>query len=215
MNLQNIQTELEKRIIYPYKWFIKQNDEYDKLSDFVYKTDNFEEILRKINQINIAGDKKELFFNYTINRWYNFYTAQAIEACFHLSPKVRPFENKKDKFIDFYINDIPFDLKISVFPSKYEKDINTAINHKDDLIKWLYANQSQERRFHKENRLFFMLYDAVNLEHWKLKSQIKWLSLIIHNYLETFRAHNLLTFSSDDNIIYTDIIWAINHLGKK
>ena len=45
IDLIQIESELKKRLNYPYKWGRKQNDYFDKLTNFVYKISSFEEVL--------------------------------------------------------------------------------------------------------------------------------------------------------------------------
>jgi hypothetical protein len=47
----------------------------------------------------------------------------------------------KDKFINFYIETIPFDHKTTIFPQSFKKSIPCAIEHKIELIEWLYKHQ--------------------------------------------------------------------------
>ena len=49
LDLIQIEGELKKRLTYPYKWGRKQNDEFDRLTNFVYRTSSFEEILKEID----------------------------------------------------------------------------------------------------------------------------------------------------------------------
>ena len=42
--LVTIEKELKKRLLYPYKWGRKQNDLYDKLTNFVYKIPSLTEL---------------------------------------------------------------------------------------------------------------------------------------------------------------------------
>ena len=42
--LNQIETELKKRLIYPYKWGRKQNDQFDKLTNFIYRTFLFDDV---------------------------------------------------------------------------------------------------------------------------------------------------------------------------
>ena len=44
-----IEKELKKRLGYPYKWGRKQNDEFDKLTNFIYRTPTFEAVLKEID----------------------------------------------------------------------------------------------------------------------------------------------------------------------
>ena len=77
-----IENELKKRIAYPYKWGRKQNDQFDKLTNFVYKIPTFEATLKEI-ETKFRKDKEHKHIsNYALNRWYNFWSAQAVEKIF-------------------------------------------------------------------------------------------------------------------------------------
>jgi hypothetical protein len=70
--------------------------------------------------------------------------------------------------------------------------IQTAVNNKSELIKWLYEQQG-EMRFGAENRLFLILVDINNLtESWKLKRNFDLLKLQITKYLNGFSANRLV-----------------------
>ncbi|MCL4280172.1 MAG: hypothetical protein KJZ60_10940, partial [Ignavibacteriaceae bacterium] len=86
---------------------------------------------------------------------------------------------------------------------------NEAINKTDELIRWLYKNQSQQQRKHLKNRLFIVLYSS-DEEHWKLKAEISWLKERIEKYMVGFNPHFLLKFSLEkDQYTLADVIWAI------
>ncbi len=50
VNLDQIETELKKRLTYPYKWGRKQNDQFDKLTNFIYSTFLFDDVIKEINR---------------------------------------------------------------------------------------------------------------------------------------------------------------------
>ncbi len=211
MNLDKIECELRKRLKYEYKWGIKQNDHFDQLTDFIYKYDELDPLLHRIEKEQaIFSDDTELFFNYALNRWYNFLSAQAVENIFCSNPKVKANIDKRDKLVDFSINDIVFDHKTSVYPNGFHHKINYAIKNKTELIKWLYENQSQQGRKHFGNRLFIVVADKNSVDHWKLKAEISWLREKIFNYLDKFDPDNLghMNFIKE-RITLSDIIWAI------
>jgi hypothetical protein len=118
--------------------------------------------------------------------------------------------DKRDKLVDFSINDIVFDHKTSVYPNGFHHNINYAVKNKTELIKWLYENQSQQGRKHYGNRLFIVVADRNTCEHWKLKAEISWLREKIGNYLDMFDPDNLghMNFIKE-RITLSDIIWAI------
>lgn len=208
-SLIKIETELKKRLIYPYKWGRKQNDLFDNATNFIYHIPSFEDLLKEIEmKFKTKSDHKD-YFNYTLNRWYNFWSAQCVEQIFCSLPGVKPALDEKDKLIDFTINDVTFDHKTSVFPKNFSHKIEEAIKHTDELIKWLYMHQSQQKRKHLKNRLFIVLYSQGG-EHWKLKAEITWLKERIEKYMSGFNPDYLMKFEFEKgNTAISDIIWAI------
>ncbi|MBE0538974.1 MAG: hypothetical protein IH620_04625 [Ignavibacterium sp.] len=207
--LFEIESELKKRLAHPYKWGQKQNDSFDKQTNFIYHTFMFDNLLKEIDNKFKSEKNFDLYFNYTINRWYNFWSAQAVEKVFCSLPNVQAALDDKDKLVDFTIQGVSFDHKTSIYPKNFPYKINEAIKKTEDLIKWLYKNQSQQQRNHLKNRLFVVLY-AYDGEHWKLKSEIAWLKERIEKYMLGFNPHYLLKFNFEkDKETISDVIWAI------
>jgi len=204
-----IEQELKKRLAYPYKWGRKQNDQFDKLTNFVYRISLFEEVLKEI-ELRFRKDKEhQNIANYALNRWYNFWSAQAVEKIFCFLPNVKPALDSKDRLVDFTIDGVTFDHKTSIFPKNFPFKIDEAIKNTNELIIWLYKNQSQQQRKHLKNRLFIVLYSS-NAEHWKLKAEISWLKERIEKYMNGFNPHYLLKFPLEKNqATLSDVIWAI------
>ena len=210
MDFHSLENELRKRIKSPYSWGRKQQNIFDKQTNFIYKTASFELISEEIENKFRDNPAYDDLKNYTLNRWFNFWSAKAVEAIFCNYINVKPHPNLLSKFIDFYIDEIPFDHKTTVFPKGFEKSIPYAMEHKHELIEWLYKNQSSEHRKHFKNRLFIVLgnYENNN-EHWKLKAEINWLKDVISAYLRNFESTKLHSFTSENGIVKADIIWAI------
>lgn len=207
IEINEIETELKKRLKYPYLWGRKQNNDYDHRTNFIYKIFDFSELLEKIDN-NFHGSKEyENWFNYTLNRWYNFWSATAVEKIFCSLPNVKPALNKYDKLVDFEINGIKFDHKTSVFPRTYTKSFEYAKANPKDIIRWLYVNQSQQQRKHFKNRLFIILYNSKGL-HWKLKAEISLLKGSIISYVNNFQEESLIKFDHKNSFgILSDVIW--------
>lgn len=207
--LTEIETELKKRLTYPYKWGQKQNDHFDKRTNFIYHTFKFDELLIEIDKRFKSEKNYHPYFNYSINRWYNFWSAQAVENIFCSLPNVKPALDSKDRLVDFTIQGAAFDHKTSIYPKNFPYKIDEAIKHTDELIKWLYKHQSQQQRKHFKNRLFIVLYSSDG-EHWKLKSEILWLKERIEKYMFGFNPAFLMKFNFEKDV-YTisDVIWAI------
>ncbi|XOB46395.1 MAG: hypothetical protein ACKKMV_03015 [Candidatus Nealsonbacteria bacterium] len=209
MTPQEIETELKKRLKYPYRWGRKQTNFYNGKTNFIYKISDFDELLKEINRRFKGSVNYKDFFNYTLNRWYNFWSAKAVEKIFCSMPNVNPFFDKKNKLVDFEIQGVSFDHKTSVFPKNYPKDLVYAQKNPTDLIKWLYENQSQQQRKHLKNRLFIILYSNSGT-HWQLKAEVQWLKDLIKDYVKSFNPKNLYKFNFEPNsITLSDIIWAI------
>ncbi len=201
MDLQRVENELKKRLVFSYKWGRKQSNSWDTDTNFIYKTYSFELLLKKTDALS-----QELK-NYALNRWYNYWSAMAVEEIFGSHLIVQQNINKYDKLVDFKINEIPFDHKTSIFPKGFNKSIDYAEQHKEELITWLYKNQSQQGRKHLKNRLFIVLYSSEAQQHWKLKSEIIKLKSIIDNYVAYFSEDNLVKLNFGNGTVYSDIIW--------
>jgi len=208
-DLLQIEKELKKRLTFPYKWGRKQNDEFDKLTNIIYHIPIFDEVLKEIENKFRSDNEHQNISNYALNRWFNFWSAQAVEKIFCSVPNVKPALDEKDRLVDFSIDGVTFDHKTSIFPKRFPYSIEGAIKKTDELIIWLYKNQSQQQRKHLKNRLFIVLYSSDG-EHWKLKAEISWLKERIEKYMKGFNPHFLLKFSLEKNQeTLSDVIWAI------
>jgi len=215
MNLRTIEHELKKRLDHPYQWRRKQNNDFDSQTRYIYRLQNFEELLKTI-EVQHPNDPQKDYFNYTLNRWYNFWSAKAIEKIFCQAINVEAEKNPYHKQKDFSIDNLSFDHKTSVFPKAYPTPFGHTQQNPKDLLKWLYQHQSQQGRKHLENRLFIILYNESNQEHWKLKSEIQWLKILIENYLKNFDKNKLQTFHFLPNkVTYADAIFAVKKSSIK
>jgi len=207
LTLPAIENELKKRLVYPYAWGRRQSDRFDRATRFIYTTFSFEDLLRESQRrFNRQADGKE-YLNYALNRWYNFWSAVAVEQLFCALPGVQPAVNPRDRLVDFTIQGITFDHKTSVFPKNFSQSQAVAAKNPRLLIQWLYDNQSQEGRRHWQNRLFILLY-AADGQHWKLKAEIGLLQQAVEAYVATFNPNQLPAFAfSTDSPTLSDIIW--------
>ena len=203
MDLERVERELKKRWALPYRWGRKQSDLWDKETNFIYTTYSVASLIRKTEHLD------EALRHYAWNRWYNFWSAMAIEDIFTSHPQVTANKNRYDKLVDFTIEHIPFDHKSSVFPRGFQKPYHYAKEHKMELIYWLYANQSQQGRKHLKNRLFIVLYDKDG-EHWKMKAEIMHIKKHIDNYVHRFDKKQLHRIRLEQSEALSDIIWIDN-----
>lgn len=83
MDLSRLEIELKKRLVYPYNWGSKQTDIKDRATNFIYKTYSFETLLKRTH------DFDKSLRNYALNRWYNFWSAMAVEYLFTSHSNIR------------------------------------------------------------------------------------------------------------------------------
>ncbi len=159
MDLPRVERELKKRLPYPYRWGRKQSNSWDYDTNFIYKTYSFEMLLKRTENFD------QSLRDYALNRWYNFWSAMAAEDIFTSHDNVKANKNAYDKLVDFKIDNIPFDHKTSVFPRGFNQSYQYAKEHEEELISWLYKNQSQQGRMHLKNRLFIIMYNGDNMQH--------------------------------------------------
>lgn len=109
-----IESELYK--INYFAWGGDSSNSLDKqIVSFVKDIYKYDEILHKIDN-DIAQNVK----NYTISSWYNNWSAVLTEHIFKSHPKVISAVGKI-KSVDFFIENIPIDLKITYFPKEFLK----------------------------------------------------------------------------------------------
>ena len=203
IDLVYLEKQLKKRWQYPYRWGKLQNNADDALSNWIYTCMDFEQVRLQVALLPEAQQQ------YTLNRWYNFWSAKAVEQIFLSQPSVQAAANAKDKTKDFFISNIPFDHKSTVFPKAFPGSLAEAQAAPRQLIEWLYAHQSQEGRYHRHNRLFVVLY-AHQIPHWHLKAELQFLRNCIENYMSIFeeiQVHQL--HWPDGSSSLSDIIWAV------
>jgi hypothetical protein len=210
LHLKRLQIQLKKCYPFIENWGRKQDNNWDKQTNFIYKVKHFGQLENQIkDRLGEESNFEELRI-YALNRWYNFWSAKGIEYIFCCYPNVKSHSDPYHQFIDFWIDEIPFDHKTSVFPKNYNQDIETAKKNPMDLLKWLYENQSKQKRFHLRNRLFLILHEKEG-NHQKLKSEIDFIQPIIENYLHHFSFSILkkLEFETDKGIkiAYSDCIF--------
>lgn len=202
LELERVEKELKKRWAIPYAWKgTKQTDVLDTKTKFIYVTYSFEKLLERSEALT-ENEK-----NYAYNRWYNFWSAEAVEYIFGNHQKIKKNEDKYHKTIDFWLENIAFDHKTSVFPKKLNSKFDYFLENKKELIEWLYENQSQQQRKHLENRLFIVLFDSKDFKHWKMKGEIHLLEKEIKSYLDSFDSKQLISLNFEGKKVFSDVIF--------
>ena len=68
----------------------------------------------------------EMSRGYLLNSWYNYWSSILIENLFRRNSKVRPAYGRI-KNVDFFVDDFPFDLKVTYLPKEYSRLIRKRI----------------------------------------------------------------------------------------
>lgn len=101
------------------------------VDNYVKKTLNYDDIVDAIH-----GSIKKSVYGYTMNSWYNHWSTIMIEEIFNNNERVLPTVDLV-KNIDFFIDSIPFDLKVTYFPKELMK---TEI---EEMLKEKYGSKSE------------------------------------------------------------------------
>jgi hypothetical protein len=202
--IEQIETQLQQRLAeYPQAaWGRKQNDAWDHQTNFIYGIYRWDMVKQRVEKLDAP------LREYAINRWFNFWSAQAVERIFCESPGVTANLNQYDRLVDFSIVGIKFDHKTSVFPKQYGRSLQFARENQVHLIQWLYRNQSRQQRYHAANRLFVLLY-AGDGEHWKLRADIGGLRRVIEQYVDRFDPAGLTQLTVNYGCVLADIVWYV------
>lgn len=201
-----LREELLKALALMYDGWDKQNTSSDADTNFIYYVQSVDECIAKAKEV---GANK----NYVLHRWYNYRTSK---RCEYLFVKYGAVKEKKIRHheIDIYINGIPYDIKLSVYPSKLEKKGTMYNLHshkgKDKLIRWFYRNQSQGNRKHLKNKLFIVCTGEDSREKMLAKCDFKKIESKIKafmNYSKACGPHSI-TFreNKEKYTVYADVI---------
>ncbi len=115
-----------------YEWGGDQNNSLDKhlVSRFVKVISRYSELQSK--RIEIQANA----WNYVRTSWYNNWTSYLIESIFKHHQKVISAVGEI-KSVDFFIDDVPVDLKVTFFPNQYMSDkLKDKLNGKSESS-WL------------------------------------------------------------------------------
>ena len=102
---------------------------------------------------------------------------------------------------------------ISQLTATRKQIVNEARNNPENLMKWLYENQSP-RLFGAENRLFVVLVDSTDMnQSWKMKRAFSLIEPKVNTYLDSFSENSLkkieFTFNKKMYKSLADIIFVV------
>lgn len=115
LNTEQLISELYK--LKNFDWGGDYQNSLDKylVSRYVKVHKSFDTLVSKFEtEINVAIQ------GYVLNSWYNHWSSILIEHIFKSHPTVLPTVGQI-KSVDFFINNVPFDLKVTYLPAEYIK----------------------------------------------------------------------------------------------
>ncbi len=189
----NLEEELKKALQYITPEWRMQNNSMDYRSNFIYNVQTVDEVIEKSKDNGID-------YIYALHRWYNFNTSIQCEKIF-TEYGAEKEQDTKNKEIDIYIENIPFDVKLTVYPKalqQHEYDLKTR-NGKNAMIQWLYSHQSQQQRKHLANRLFIVCDGNNQYESLVLKSDFVQIRNKIKNYIDDVKMNGFNELIIMDN----------------
>jgi len=194
---QNLGIEACAEFLVNHSWGQKQKNRLDKkTNEIVYKlSKTFEQLQSYYSEI-----PEELHI-YATFRWYSFVTHNLSLEAFLAHPRVTSEKKKNHKTIDLYIDGIPFDVKLTVFPKKFcfDQELLTSKPRQENLIQWYYTNQSKGNRYHTGNRLFLVCYDLLGTDHNSMKANTYLIANKVKNYLDNLDLSTLPTATVIDS----------------
>ncbi len=202
--MSTLQEDLKKALeLIKVDWNMQSNKN-DSKTNFIYRVKSLDECLNEIEKHNV--DKL-----YTLHRWYNYKTSIKCEYIFCNYGAIHE-SNRFNHDVDIYIKGIPFDVKLTVYPSKLSDrpfDLSTQ-EGKNELIRWLYANQSQESRKQILNRIYVICDAPTSEEKLSMKSNFSLMSERIASYMRHIEKHGFneitITENNTDYNLKSDII---------
>jgi hypothetical protein len=97
---------------------------------------------------------------YVLNSWYNHWTSILIEHIFKQHPAVLPTVGQI-KSVDFFINNIPFDLKVTYLPAEYIKEKRKEKGYPVELTYLKKKAQEAKIAFDKQSKDSDIYYEIV------------------------------------------------------
>lgn len=106
-------SELYKLHVFDWGGLYQNNLERTIVDNYIKKIKDFELLTKKVE-----GEIHESMRSYVLSSWFNYWTSILIEDIFKDHKKVTPTVGLIKK-VDFFVGDIPFDLKVTYFPDGF------------------------------------------------------------------------------------------------
>ena len=184
-----------------------QNNKEDKATNFIYQCNTLDECMSQVK-------KQDVDVQYALHRWYNYKTSTECERIFCDYGAVHEV-NPTNHDVDIYINGIPFDVKVTVYPAKLiDKPFDLKTREgKNGMIKWLYKNQSQQNRKQLVNRLYVVCDGKTSHEKLAMKSNFSCIKDKIRKFMKYSATYGINTVEIVNGIetysLMSDVIYVV------
>ena len=177
----------------PLHWGNVQNNATDDKID-MFAIDDYSALTRALSQLPEAQQ------NYLRRRWYLWKCAQCDEYLFYVNCNVQRNPDPRDKAYDIRIDGkIDFDVKGTVIPQSMRDAAESVIADPRQMIDFYYDNQSKERRFDIQNRLFIVHHSFVDPSRelflrcaWQSKRKIYNTFCNNAKYIKFYQTHGVM-----------------------
>jgi hypothetical protein len=111
------------------------------VDNYVKKITNFELLTEKIE-----NELQNSMRGYVLCSWFNHWTSIVIEDVFRDHPNVLPAIGQVKK-IDFFVHNVPFDLKVTYLPEGFVKDMRRQAGLRPELTLLRQGARARDIRF--------------------------------------------------------------------
>ena len=125
---------------------------------------NYVKKIRDYDELNesIENELHQSMRSYVLSSWYNHWTSIITEDIFRDHSNVLPAVSQV-KQVDFFVNDVPFDLKVTYLPEGYVKYRRQGMTHELTLLKqWASRHDMPFDGKESESRLLSDLWNKAN-----------------------------------------------------
>lgn len=126
-NEPQLVNELYKMEVFDWGGLHQNSLEKTIVDNYVKKITSFATLESKIE-----NELQQSMRGFVLCQWYNHWTSIIIEDLFNTQPRVVPAVGKIKK-IDFFVDDVPFDLKVTYLPEGFIKEARTGDALKSEL----------------------------------------------------------------------------------
>jgi len=155
INTEDLVSELYK--LRSFNWGGDYKNQLDKhlVNKYIKSYSNYDELTAKLDT-----DIKTAVQGYVLCSWYNHWSSILIENIFKQHPKVLPALGQIKK-VDFFINNVPFDLKVTYLPANFIEKCRKEKGLKPELTELKQKAKQAGIKFTVHNRADDIYYEIV------------------------------------------------------